>query len=341
MSGPTPDPSRPPPPAILVQRLSHTYPPPRRRRHSRGPSQHTGPRLALDDVTLEVAPGETVAILGPNGSGKSTLLRVLATLMTPKPPGPGRVEVLGVDVLAHPAAARAHLGVVFQHPSLDDQLTARENLTLHARLHGILRDETAARVTQALDNAGLTDRGDERVERYSGGMRRRLELARATLHRPRILLMDEPTTGLDPDARDQWWANLSALREANGEGEANTILFTTHLMDEADAADRVAIFHEGRLHALDTPAALKAEVGGDVITLDPAPGTDAVGLAASLGPDAAAVNGHVRIEVADGPAAIADIAARAAGRFSRLTLAHPTLADAFTRITGGTLTHSP
>ncbi len=341
------------PPAIEVRGLSHIYPPPRdtrRSRKRRGSAMDdtpaaTGPRLALDDVSLRIMPGETVAVLGPNGSGKSTLLRILATLMSPVPPAAGgggcapRVHMLGRDVLADPAAVRPLLGVVFQHASLDDQLTAAENLRLHARLHGLPKAQTPQRIATALDAAGLADRAGERVERYSGGMRRRLELARATLHRPRVLLMDEPTTGLDPTARDHFWHNLHALRDTSGGDGPATIVFTTHLFDEADAAGRVAVFHRGRLHALDTPDALKHGVGGqsDFITLDPSPGTTPAELADLLGTDAKVVEGRVQLATPDGPAAVAQVASRAAGRFHRLTLARPTLADAFTRLTGGSL----
>src|SRR3954469_23101552 len=191
-----------------------------------------GERVALDGVSLSVGAGEIFAILGPNGSGKTTLFRLLSTLV---PAPPGRVKVLGLDAAEQRDAIRREIGVVFQSPSLDKQLTAEENLTHQGHLYGLRGADLRSRVAQALDAFGLGDRARERVAGFSGGMRRRVEIAKALLHRPRLLLMDEPSTGLDPAARIDLWRIITDVS-----GQGVTVLVTTHLMDEADRCTRLA-----------------------------------------------------------------------------------------------------
>lgn len=259
------------PEALSVVSLSHAYPAPKRARRMPDSLKETTPRrLALDGVSFNVHPGEIFGILGPNGSGKTTLFRVLSTMLSPNG-GPdhsgGTASITGHDVLTAPAAARAQLGVVFQSPSLDGKLTATENLRHHGRLYGLAGKDLKNRIDQWLDFFGLTDRRNEFVERFSGGMRRKLEVAKALLHEPKLLLMDEPATGLDPAARRELWQKLLQLRK----DKHMTIVLTTHLMDEAEHCDRLAIMAAGKLITVDTPDHLKSRIGGDVITLEPEP----------------------------------------------------------------------
>jgi len=301
------------PAAVDVERLTHRY----------------GPRVALDGVSLRVAAGEAVALLGPNGSGKTTLFRVLSTLV---PPQDGSARVAGHDVAAAPARVRAAIGVLFQSPSLDVQLTAAENLRHQGHLYGLRGRALAERVTELLARVGLSDRAAERVGRFSGGMRRRVEIAKGLLHRPRVLLLDEPSTGLDPAARLDVWRLLDDARRADGV----TILMTTHLMDEAERCARVAILDAGRLIAFDAPPALREQVGGDVVTLtssDPASVIDA--LRAKLSIDAATVDGRVvRFERSRAHELVPAIIEAAAGRIDSVSVGKPTLEDVFLRLTG-------
>ncbi|PAP77374.1 ABC transporter ATP-binding protein [Rubrivirga marina] len=229
---------------------------------------------ALDGVDLVVRPTERVALLGPNGSGKTTLLRIASTRLAPEA---GRVAVAGHDVVAAPDAVRQRVGVVFQSPALDDAITAREALRFQAALVRIPRSEIAARVGAALDDAGLADRADSRVGTLSGGLARRLDLARGLMHRPALALLDEPTTGLDPLARDAFWSVLDRRRADGAQ------LIATHLMDEAARCDRVVILDGGRVVADGTPDALTAALGPDALWLD---ADDAESLAAALRTDA-------------------------------------------------------
>jgi ABC-2 type transport system ATP-binding protein len=343
-------------PAVHVENLSHAYPRPPKgpRRKPNAPPESDGKtaatdsaaRPALDAVGLDVRPGEIFGILGPNGSGKSTLFRILATVLRPVPPQgrqPGRATIFGHDVLSEPQAVRRQLGVVFQMPSLDVKLTARENLMHEGHLYGQRGAELHARIDELLDLFNLKDRKDEYVERFSGGMRRRVEIAKAMLHRPRLLLLDEPSTGLDPGARSDLWRQLSHLRAEHGV----TVALTTHLMDEADRCDRLAIMALGRVVAIDTPAALKARIGGDVITVEPAangsPDAAADALAHDIadrfgpwdeGGQPAAIDGKVRFEKSDGPQFIATLSAAFPDRLRSVTVGHPTLEDVFMHLTG-------
>jgi len=287
-----------------------------------------GDREALAGVSFDVPRGELLALLGPNGSGKTTLFRILSTALVPTT---GSVVIFGVDVVRRPALARRSLGVVFQAPSLDRKLTAAENLRHQGRLYGLRGRELERRIGAALERLGLAERAHERVERLSGGLARRVELAKGLLHRPGLLLLDEPTTGLDPTARREFWAHLAAVR-----GEAGTTaVVTTHLLDEAEACDRIAVLDEGRLVALGAPAELKAEIGGDVITIETADAEAlATGIEARFGCRAQVVERTVRIERERGHELVPQLVDAFPDAISGLTLGKPTLDDVFVRRTG-------
>ncbi|MEQ8846497.1 ABC transporter ATP-binding protein [Botrimarina sp.] len=286
-------------------------------------------REALRGVSFEVQEGEVFALLGPNGSGKTTLFRLLSTLM---PLESGAIWVGGRELKKDPAAVRALLGVVFQSPSLDKKLRVDENLYCHGRLYGLRGATLRQRVDEGLERFGLTDRRRDFVEQLSGGLQRRVELAKCLMPRPQVLLLDEPSTGLDPSARAELWRSLAAAR-----AEGVTVVATTHLLEEAERADRLAILHEGRLAALDTPAALQSAVGGDTITLRtdrPAALAEAIG--AELGLAATPLDAAVRVE-SNGSTG-ADLAARLYSRFrdqiDELSIGRPTLEDVFVARTG-------
>jgi ABC-2 type transport system ATP-binding protein len=299
-------------PIIQIQNLSHRY----------------GERAALAGVSLEVNAGEIFGFLGPNGSGKTTLFRILSTLMTP---ADGTVLIDGLDLRTARDAIRRHIGVVFQSPSLDKQLTAEENLRHHGHLYGLRGSELERRIDEMLGRVGLAERPRELVGRFSGGMRRRVELAKGLLTRPRILLLDEPSTGLDPGARIDLWRYLCNIRDESGV----TILVTTHLMDEAEHCDRLAIMDGGTLAACDTPAALKSRIGADVITLstdDPA--TLATAVRERFGVDAEQIDSTVRIERERGHEFIPQLVEAFVGRIRSVSLGKPTLEDVFIHVTG-------
>jgi ABC-2 type transport system ATP-binding protein len=295
---------------------------------AQGLSHHYGTRRALDDVSLEVGAGEIFAVLGPNGGGKTTLFRVLSTLV---PLQAGSVSVLGHDLVREQAAIRRHIGVVFQAPSLDRKLTVAENIRLQAALYGIGSRELSPRLNEMLEHFGLQDRANELTERLSGGLRRRVELAKGMIHRPQLLLLDEPSTGLDPAARSDLWQYLRYLRSQQG----TTIVLTTHYLDEADGADRIAILNEGRLVALGSPDELKSQVAGDAITIETAePEPLAAEIRDSLSLAARVIDEAVRIEVPDGHACISRIVERFPGRITGIRLGKPTLEDVFIARTG-------
>jgi ABC-2 type transport system ATP-binding protein len=211
---------------------------------------------AVRGVSFTVGRGEVFGFLGPNGAGKSTTINMLCTLATPTS---GSARVSGFDVVAQRDDVRRHIGLVFQDPTLDGYLTAEQNLRLHAELYGIERGVIEARMSQMLEMVELADRRDQPAMTFSGGMRRRLEIARGLLHSPRVLFLDEPTIGLDPQTRGSIWRYIAALQESEG----TTIFMTTHYMEEAEFCDRIAIIDRGEIVVLDTPAALKASIGGD------------------------------------------------------------------------------
>ena len=286
-----------------------------------------GEREALTGVSFDVGPGELFGLLGPNGGGKTTLLQIVATLRRPTR---GAVRVAGVDVVEHPGAARRRLGVVFQHPALDVQLTPAENLRHQGHLYGLAGPGLADRATELLERFGVGDRARDRVKTLSGGLRRRVELAKGLLHRPSVLLLDEPTVGLDPGGRRGLWEYARTLRE-----EGIAILVTTHLMEEAEECDRIGILDGGALVALDTPAALKAEIRGDVVSLL---SDDPQGLAGAVrgrfGDQVSVVDGTVRIERRDGAALVPRLAEAFPGAIRSITVGKPTLEDVFVQRTG-------
>ena len=216
---------------------------------------------AVDNLSLDINEGEIFGLLGPNGAGKTTTLSMLATLL---PPTSGDALINGFDVIKHPTQVRHCIGFVFQDPSSDDLLTGRENLYLHALMYGVKESEINKKIDEGLKLVDLTDKQNIRMRKYSGGMRRRLELARGFLHSPKILFLDEPTLGLDPQTRENLWKYIKKLSVEN----KITIILTTHYMDEADKlCDRIGIIDHGKIIALDTPANFKKSLGGDLVTV--------------------------------------------------------------------------
>ena len=232
----------------------------RERKEGEKPAKKPGVK-AVDGIDFRIARGEIFGLLGPNGAGKTTTLSMLVTIR--KPTG-GAALVAGIDVAQRPGEVRRKVGIVFQEPSLDTLLTARENLELHGRLYGVPPSELRARTDEMLKLVGLESRANDQVKKFSGGMKRRLEIGRGLMHRPEILFLDEPTLGLDPATRERICEHIRELRDTRG----TTVVLTTHYMEEADSlCDRVAIIDHGKIVALDTPAALKKQLGGDLVTL--------------------------------------------------------------------------
>jgi len=323
-------------PAVRIEQLCHSYPPARPSRRKRAADMHPQ-RPALDSVSFDVQAGEIFGILGPNGGGKTTLFRILATMMRPDR---GRVTIFGDDVLTQPAKVRTHMGIVFQNPSVDGKLTAEENLYHHGRLYGLRGPELQTRINTWLDRVGLTDRRADFVESFSGGMRRRVELAKAMLSHPRLLLLDEPDTGLDPGARSDLWGQLQTLRREH----RMTIVLTTHLMEQADRCDRLAVLSEGKLVALDTPADLKALIGGDVITLladdDPQQLREEIHQRFGPWPDGGEprlLDQTIHLEKPSGTDVIPALRQAFGPRIRSITVGQPTLEDVFLHLTGHTL----
>jgi len=286
-------------------------------------------RVALDGVSFEVRPGEVFGFLGPNGAGKSTLFSILAGLLAPSA---GRLLLDGRPLDGSGRALRARMGVVFQEPSLDAKLSPRENLRLGAALFAVPRAEAARRAAELLEAAGLADRADEPCGRLSGGMRRRLELARALIHAPDVLLLDEPTNGLDAAAFRRTWAEIEARRRERG----LTAVLTTHRPDEAERCDRLAVLWRGRVVAVATPAALRSAVSGDVVVVE-ADGGEALAaeISARLGVEARPVPGGAAVTRDRGHELVPRLVeAFPAGRFRSVAVRRPTLADAFLRLTG-------
>src|SRR6266699_1777663 len=298
--------------AITVRELVHRY----------------GNRTALNGVTFDVRPAELFGLLGPNGSGKTTIFRILSTLMLPVG---GRALILGHDAAIDASRLRREIGVVFQAQSIDLKLTAAENLRHQGHLYGLHGPELKRRVSEILERVGLADRARDKAETFSGGMQRRLELAKGLLHGPRVLLLDEPTTGLDPGARRDVWQYLRTLRDE----EQVTVLVTTHLMEEAERCDRLAILNEGKLVALGTPSELKQEIGGDVIVLEAKEADSlAMRIHTRFEVEVRVVDGQVRIERANGHRFVTDIVEAFPGEVDSVSIAKPSLEDVFIRRTG-------
>jgi ABC-2 type transport system ATP-binding protein len=298
--------------AVVVDKLCRVY----------------GSRVALNNVTFHVSRGEMFALLGPNGGGKTTLFKILATLLTATS---GEVQVFGQNLSQNPHAVRTRLGVVFQHPSLDRKLTVVENLQHHGHLYGLHGRVLHERIADVLDRLGLADRSRELVEILSGGLQRRVELAKGLLHKPELLLLDEPSTGLDPGARRDFNRYLAYLREQEGV----TIILTTHIMEEAERCDRVGILHQGQLVALDTPDALKARVGGDVIAIQ-APDLEDLQekLIKRFSCTPILVDGVLRIERPKGHEFVREVVEAFPGEIQSVTFGKPTLEDVFIHQTG-------
>ena len=283
---------------------------------------------AVRGIDLSVMPGEIFGFLGPNGAGKSTTISMLCTLLRPTS---GRAAVAGFDVARDPDSVRARIGLVFQDPAIDEQLTARENLEFHAFLYDVPRVIRTQRINEVLEMVELADRAASKVLTFSGGMKRRLEIARGIMHSPEVLFLDEPTRGLDPQTRSHIWDYLRDLRRREG----ITIFMTTHYMDEAEFCDRIAVIDMGRIVALGTPDELKARVGGDVITIATADNAaSAAELAAKFGLTPAVDDGTLRIEVSDGAALIPRLVRDLSAQVTAVTLRRPSLDDVFLKLTG-------
>jgi ABC-2 type transport system ATP-binding protein len=297
---------------ISVQNLVHRY----------------DSRIALNGVSFEVRRAELFGLLGPNGSGKTTMFRILSTLMVATA---GRAVIAGFDVAKEPSQLRRQIGVVFQSQSIDVKLTAYENLMHQGHLYGLRGKALKSRIHEMLSHVGLADRAKEKAETFSGGMQRRLELAKGLLHHPSVLLLDEPTTGLDPGARIDLWRYLQILRDE----EQVTVIVTTHLMDEANKCDRLAFLNEGKLVALGTPTDLKEEIGGDVIVLE---AKDAETLAEKLSMRfniaTQVLQGQVRIEREHGHRFITEVVEAFPGDIDSVSVSKPSLEDVFIRRTG-------
>ena len=285
-------------------------------------------RTALNGVSFDVRSAELFGLLGPNGSGKTTLFRILSTLMVPVS---GHAKILGHDVARDPGLLRHQIGVVFQAQSIDVKLTAAENLWHQGHLYGLRGTALRNRMQEMLERVGLADRAQEKAETFSGGMQRRLELAKGLLHHPSVLLMDEPTTGLDPGARRDVWQYLATLRDK----ERVTVLITTHLMEEAERCDRLAILNEGKVVALGTPDELKHEIGGDVILFDSKdPESLAQRIRARFGLDAQVLQRQVRVERENGHRFVTDVVEAFPGEIEAVSMSKPTLEDVFIHRTG-------
>jgi ABC-2 type transport system ATP-binding protein len=287
-----------------------------------------GNREALSDVSFAVARGEIFSFLGPNGGGKTTLFRLLSTLV---PIQSGSARMLGRELAGETTWVRRRLGVVFQHPSLDGKLTVAENLAHHGHLYGITGKRLRERSTAMLEQLGLTARARDLVETLSGGLQRRVELAKALLHKPELLLLDEPSTGLDPAARREFFNYLGYLREHDGV----TVVLTTHFMEEAERCDRIGILHEGKLAAIAPPAELKSEVGGDVVVIRAdAPELLQRKILQRFKLKCQLVDGTIRIERLRGHELVRDLIDAFGDEVESVSFGKPTLEDVFVHLTG-------
>lgn len=298
--------------AITVEDLTHTY----------------GNRCALDNVCFTVARGEIFCLLGPNGSGKTTLFKILSTLM---PPTSGNVNILGFDLKTETKAVRKLLGVVFQHPGLDIKLTVTENLRHHGHLYGLRGKNLSYRISELLEKFGIDNRENDLVEELSGGLQRRVEIAKAMLHSPHVLLLDEPSSGLDVGVRRQLSDYLNLLAKT----EDILVLLTTHLLDEAELCSRVGILETGKLVAIGTPDELKAQIGGDVVLIETQNGetlcnaiTDKFDVIPTL------TDNYLHVECEHGHEFVRDVVAAFPDEIQAVRFGKPTLEDVFIKLTG-------
>jgi ABC-2 type transport system ATP-binding protein len=290
-----------------------------------------GSITAVDGIDLDVVTGETFGFLGPNGAGKSTTIGMLCTLITP---AEGTATVAGHDVVTERDAVRQRIGLVFQDTTLDAYLSAAQNLRFHAELYGLPRASVRERTERVLTMVGLWDRRDALVATFSGGMKRRLEIARGLMHTPRVLFLDEPTIGLDPQTRSSIWAYLGELQR----DEDTTIFLTTHYMDEAEYCDRIAIIDHGRIIALDTPSALKANVGHDRVQIQTADDDAAIAaLRERFGIEATIAEGAVTFGVPDGATFVPRLFAELGVPIRAVSVSRPSLDDVFMSYTGKTI----
>ncbi len=299
--------------AIHVQGLSHRY----------------GDHQAIEGLTFTVSAESIFGLLGPNGGGKTTLFRILSTLL---PVQAGSVELLGIDVRRQPAEVRRRIGVTFQSPSLDTRLTVRENLRHHGHLYGFSGGELKRRIGEMLEHLNLKDRENDLVGTLSGGLKRRVEIAKGLLHEPRLLLLDEPSTGLDPGVRIDLWEYLTRLKTQKG----MTILVTTHLMDEAERSDQLGILDRGRLVAQGSPESLRASVGGDCLTIqsDITPAKLAEQIQSRFSVTVRQVGQSLRIERERGHELLKELVEAFPNEITGISLGKPTLEDVFIKRTG-------
>jgi ABC-2 type transport system ATP-binding protein len=291
-------------------------------------TKHFGAVEAVRGIDLEVRPGEIFGFLGPKGAGTSTTINILCTLLRATS---GTASVAGIDVDHDPAGVRSRIGLVFQDPSLDQQLTARENLAFHAWIYDVPAAVRKQRIAEVLEMVELTERADSVVMTYSGGMRRRLEIARGMLHTPQVLFLDEPTIGLDPQTRRHIWGYLADLPRRAGV----TIFMTTHYMDEAEYCDRIAIIDHGKIQAVGTPSELKSMVGGDVVSIVTADNQAAAAqIAALAGSEPIADNGSLRVEVPDGAGFVPRLVRETDVQVTSVSFHRPSLDDVFLKLTG-------
>jgi ABC-2 type transport system ATP-binding protein len=295
----------------------------------RGLRKSYGDLEAVRGVDFDVAPGETFGFLGPNGAGKSTTIKILCTLARATA---GTASVAGFDVGSQRDEVRRRIGLVFQETTLDTYLSAAQNLRFHAELYGMPRHLVAPRMQQVLEMVGLWERRDAKVLTFSGGMKRRLEIARGLMHSPRVLFLDEPTVGLDPQTRASMWSYIHQLREQ----EEITIFLTTHYMDEAEHCDRIAIMDEGRLVALDTPDALKATVGTDRVTIR----TEDDQAALARLPEGVLTDDGIVLSVPDGESYVPQLFGTLGVPITNVSISRPSLDDVFLSYTGRTIRDS-
>jgi len=287
-----------------------------------------GKLVAVDDISFSVAPGEIFGFLGPNGAGKTTTINILCTLTKPTS---GRATIDGLDVIRQQGQVRQTIGLVFQDPSLDERLSGLQNLRFHAMVYSVPAPVREQRIKQLLDMVELWDKRHSEVRTYSGGMKRRLELARGLLHHPEVLFLDEPTLGLDPQTRNRIWEYILELRQREG----TTIFLTTHYMDEADKADRIAVIDHGKLIAMDTPERLKKMVGKDIISVK----TDDNGRAAEeiklrYQIEARHDDNDLCFEVTNGEEFLPAFIKELGTKILRVSLRRPSLDDVFLKLTG-------